>query len=236
MIENMGNPFLDDTPELLSLDKRHFIDESVADSIHFIEALGKEKIREYQKCVILDCTKSIYDPIERNSIALFKRRKHRPKTKQEKKVIMLKHDVVLFLQLYIVAKHKDCDVASFFRHENQYFSPSLSDYRNLRFAKKSDLLHILAQESQQDPPSTFDSIAYDGAALVHLLPTNQIATFDKYASCVFLPHITWQLETCTRVDVVCDRCLSDSIKAATREKRGKGIRMKVAGKNKIPGN
>ena len=38
------------------------------------------------------------------------------------------------------------------------------------------------------------------------------------------------------MDIVWDRYISDSIKAATREKRGKGIRMKVAGKNKVPGN
>ena len=93
----------------------------------------------------------------------------------------------------------------FFKHENQHYPPSLSDYGKLRYIKKSDLLHILAQESQQDPPSAFDATAYDGAALVHLLPTNHIATFDEYASCVFLPHITRQLETCTRVDVVWDR-------------------------------
>ena len=45
-----------------------------------------------------------------------------------------------------------------------------------------------------------------------------------------------QLETCTRVDIVWDRYISNSIKAATREKRGKGTRMKVAGKSKVPGN
>ena len=42
-------PFLDDTPELLSLDKCHVIDESVVDSIHSIEALGKKKFSDYQK-------------------------------------------------------------------------------------------------------------------------------------------------------------------------------------------
>ena len=38
------------------------------------------------------------------------------------------------------------------------------------------------------------------------------------------------------MDVIWDRYFSDSIKGAMREKRGKGIRMKVASKNKIPGN
>ena len=37
-------------------------------------------------------------------------------------------------------------------------------------------------------------MAYDGAALVYLLSTKQVATFEEYASSVFLPHI--------RVDLV----------------------------------
>ncbi len=80
-------------------------------------------------------------------------------------------------------------------------------------------------------------MAYDGAALVvHLLSAKQVATFEEYASSVFLPHITRQLETCTRVDVIWDSYFSDSIKAAMREKRGKGVRMKVASKSKVPQN
>ena len=79
---------------------------------------------------------------------------------------MLKDDVALFLWLYIVAKHRDYDF--FFKHENQYYPPSLFDYDKLQFA---DLLHIFTQESQQDP---FDAIAYNGAALVHLFPKTKL--------------------------------------------------------------
>ncbi|KAG0724207.1 hypothetical protein GWK47_005234 [Chionoecetes opilio] len=38
------------------------------------------------------------------------------------------------------------------------------------------------------------------------------------------------------VDVVWDRYLDNSIKESTREKRGKGVRRKVAGQTKVPGN
>ena len=175
---------------------------------------------EYEKAVILDCTKSIFDPIEKNSLALFKRPKPKLKSNQAKQVAMLKDNVALFSRLYIVAKHRDCDMASFFKHENQHYSPSLSDYGKLRFPKKSGLLHILAKETQQDPPCSFDAMAYDGAALVRLFSTKQVATFEEFASSVFLPHIMQQLETCTRVDVVWGRYFSDSIKAATRENAG----------------
>ena len=76
-------------------------------------------------------------------------------------------------------------ICSFFKHENQHHPPSLSDYGKLRCVTKSDLLHILEHFRQQDPPSSFDVVAYDGAALVHFLPTKHTTTFDEYASSVF---------------------------------------------------
>jgi len=45
-----------------------------------------------------------------------------------------------------------------------------------------------------------------------------------------------QLESCRRVDVVWDTYIVSSIKESTREKRGKGIRRKVADETKMPGN
>ena len=52
-----------------------------------------------------------------------------------------------------------------------------------------------------------------------------------------MPYILKQLEKSARVDIVYVYIyiyISDSIKASTRERRGKGIRRKVAGKNKVP--
>ncbi len=86
---------------------------------------------------------------------------------------------------------------------------------------------ILAQKSKQDPPDPFhDAIAIDGAALVHLLPVVNIIT-PVYASNVFVPYVTKQLQTSTRVDLVWDTYIDRSTKASTREKRGKGIKGKV---------
>ena len=117
----MGRPFLDDTPQLLSLDKHHVIDNSVAHTIRSIETLGKIRFTEYGKAVILDRTKSILDPIEEKSLALFKRPKPKLKSNQAKQVAMLKDNVALFSRLCIVAKHRDCDMASVFKHENQHY-------------------------------------------------------------------------------------------------------------------
>ena len=101
----------------------------------------------------------------------------------------------------------------------------------MRSTKKSDLLSILVQETESGKHFTsFDVKVLDSAAIVHLLPTTNITTFDEYASDVFISYIKKQLDTSTRVDVVWDAYLSSSIKESTR---GRGIR-KVEGRNKIP--
>ena len=56
----------------------------------------------------------------------------------------------------------------------------------LRLGKKSDLFvfYILKQKSV-----AFDVKVLDSAAIVHLLSTNGVSTFDNYASDFFIPYI-----------------------------------------------
>ena len=148
---------------------------------------------------------------------------------------MLKSDIALFSQLYIIMQHRVSDISTFFIHENHPFPPSLSDQGKLQFGKKSDLLDILAKNIHINPPNSIDVILLDGAAVVHFLPVTSIETFDEYADQVFMPYIIKQAQGSRRVDIVWDTYLPSSIKNSTREKRGKGLRRKVAGKNKLPG-
>ena len=125
---------------------------------------------------------------------------------------------------------------TFFKHENHPHPPSLSDRGKLRQGKKSDLLSVLVQKIQTEPPFSFDVNILDGAAVVHFLSTTSISTFNDYVGSVFIPHIMKKLESSKRVDVVWDTYITDSIKESVRERRGKGIRSKVIGKNKVPSN
>ena len=198
-MNDLGNPFLDHSSELLKLDTRDVMNESLIETVRTVESLGKMKYMEYRESVTLKCERSIHDTISKNGLALFKHPKARVKTKQAKAVATLKDDVALFSRLYIVARNRECDMASFFQHENQSFPPSISEYGKLRFSKKSDLLPLLAQNDISSHPESFDVITFDGGALVHLLSTANITTFDQYADNVVIPHILMQLERCTRV-------------------------------------
>ena len=80
---------------------------------------------------------------------------------------------------------------------------SISDKGWLRLGKKSDQFGLISEEADVDPPSVFGVKILDGAAIVHLLPTAGVSTFDDYASHVFIPYVKKQLDTSTRIDVVC---------------------------------
>ena len=53
---------------------------------------------------------------------------------------------------------------------------------------------------------------------------------------MFVPYVMSQLQHASRVDVVFDVYLPDSLKAATRKKRGNGIRRRVEASSSIPRN
>ena len=51
-----------------------------------------------------------------------------------------------------------------------------------------------------------------------------------------IPYITAQLSHVTRLDIVWDEYLGNSLKATTRGKRGSGVRQRVAADIKLPRN
>ena len=89
---------------------------------------------------------------------------------------------------------------------------------------------------QPNPPPFYDCKIFDGAAVVHALPSTTVSTFDSYAENVFIPFILNHLQSSKRVDIVWDIYKANSIKDSTREKRGNGQRRKVTGETKIPPN
>ena len=61
-------------------------------------------------------------------------------------------------------------------------------------------------------------------------------TFEVYAKEVFLPYISLQLCKATRIDLVWDVYLNNSLKGTARLNRGQGIHRRVVGTGVIPGN
>ena len=140
--------------------------------------------------------------------------------------------MALFGQLYVSMQSQDGDLKKFFAYEIQCFPPSLSDLGKLYLpSTKSDLLKCIEPFEQAEPHSLYDCIVLDGAAIVHSLLPAGAKTFIKYADYIFIPYLTKQLSITTRLDIVWDSYIPDSLKEkeSTRDKRGKGIRRKISG-------
>ena len=70
-IEEMGNPFIESSGDLLVLDSRNIIDTAVVDTLCHIEKLGQDQYEAYVEERLINQTKPITDPIKRNSLPLF---------------------------------------------------------------------------------------------------------------------------------------------------------------------
>ncbi len=240
VIKEMGNPFCDDSKDLLVLDNRDLADPAIITTVRQIEKLGQEQYETFVNERLVNQTKPITDPIKRNNLPLFSKPPVREKSKTQLQVSSLKNDCSLFSRLFIASQTRDGDLDEFFAHENQACPPSLSNMGKLRLGTKSDLVECLEDLTPSgDTPSCTPAVEVmilDGAAIVNMLAPCNAKTFSEYASQVFLPYITSQLQHTSRVDIVWDEYLQDSLKADTRKKRGKGIRRRVEPSSSIPGN
>jgi len=61
-------------------------------------------------------------------------------------------------------------------------------------------------------------------------------TFEGYATDLFVPHVTSQLQRVDRLDIVWDLYMADSLKADICCRRGKAVRRRVVPTSAVPEN
>ena len=81
----MGNPFCENSSDLLVLDTRDVAEKTIADGIHTIENIGQQ-YDAYVRERLIDQVRPISDPIKRNNIPLFKTTPHRVKAISQQQV------------------------------------------------------------------------------------------------------------------------------------------------------
>ncbi len=130
VMEELGNPFLEEGKELLRLDTRYILDAAVASSICQVEKIGKENYEAF--VTSNEGSTPLSEPVKKNKLLLFSRPPPREKSKESLQVSSLKSNVSLFSRLYNACQSRDGDLDDFFRHENQPCPPSLSHFGKLR--------------------------------------------------------------------------------------------------------
>ena len=238
VVEDLGNPFLEETGDLFVLDTKVLAEESAVSRMTQIELTGKKQCETFISERLVERKKPLTDPITRNKLSFFATSSQKS-SRATQQLSSMKRDCSLFSRLYISCQTRNGDLDEFFKHENQGCPPSLSDQGNLRLPKKkSELTECLQALTvpQSEMPKDINVVIIDGAAVVNMVKPGNERTFSGYAEGSFIPYIRAQLCHVNRLDIVWDEYLENSLKATTRCNRGSGVRQRVAAENNLPGN
>ena len=96
-IEQMGNPFIENSDDLLVLDSRSIVDSAVADTVQCIERTGFDQYNTYVNERLVDQTTPITDTIKCNNLYLFSQSPVKGKSQKQLQLKSLKQDCSLFL-------------------------------------------------------------------------------------------------------------------------------------------
>ena len=99
VIKEMGNPFAENSKDLLVLGSRDLADPAVIDTLRQIKSVGQEQYDTYVNERLVNQTKPITDPIKRNNLPLFSRPPVREKSRAQLQLSSLKNDCSLFSRL-----------------------------------------------------------------------------------------------------------------------------------------
>ena len=189
-IEEIGNPFEEESMDLISLVSKDIADPAMKATLDKIESVGNGQYESFIKERITERSKPIDDSISRKKLPLWNPMSRSSTSKEKMKLQSVKTDCQLFSKLYIGCQSRDGDLDEFFSHENQGSPPSLSDCGRIRSGTKCDLIHCMDKLgcSVESPKPTV--LILDGAVCVQMLKPQFCKTFQEYSEKVFLPYIT----------------------------------------------
>ncbi|KAK3753824.1 hypothetical protein QZH41_005372 [Actinostola sp. cb2023] len=99
--EDLGNPFIEESEDLLVLDTKEIAAPDAVGRLRQIETIGRDQFDTFLTERLLDRKKSLYDPIKRNKLSLFASPPSRKTSKTAHQLTSMKRDCSLFARLYI---------------------------------------------------------------------------------------------------------------------------------------
>jgi hypothetical protein len=70
VIEELDNPFAEDSMDLVVLDTKKIADLATVETVRNVKRIGQEQFQAFTKKCLVNRTNSIYDPIRRNKQAI----------------------------------------------------------------------------------------------------------------------------------------------------------------------
>lgn len=92
-IEDLGNPFLEASEDLVVLDTKEIVGPAAVGSLRQIEAVGREQCNTFITERLVNRTKSLYEPIKRNNFSLFNSSPQKETSRMAQQLSTMKSDV-----------------------------------------------------------------------------------------------------------------------------------------------
>ena len=125
-IDELGNPFLEETKDLLRLGTRDIVEPTVVESLQKAEKLGHEQYETFVAKRLSSQATTLSETIKKNKLKLFSESPSRTGSTSDLQLSSLRNDCALFSKLFIAWQTRKGDLDEFFRHENQACPPALS--------------------------------------------------------------------------------------------------------------
>ena len=124
----MGNPFLEDSRDMLTLDTKVAMNKDAMQTVNAVEEIGQHQFSKFVEDRLKSASnKPPSDIVVRIKLALFSIPQAKQRSRSKEQVASLKTNCTLFSRLYIACQARQNNLDSFFEHENQACPPSISD-------------------------------------------------------------------------------------------------------------
>ena len=99
--EDLGNPFEEESTDLLVLDTKEITDHTSVKAVQNVRRIGQEQFQAFSRECLIERSESIDDVIHRNELKLFGSACKKNVSKGKQQLASLKSDMGLFSRLYI---------------------------------------------------------------------------------------------------------------------------------------
>ena len=232
--EDLGNPFMEESDDLLDLDESIVMPPHVVENVRKVKDIGFIRYKAFVEKRVMSQEEAFTAPITQTRLKLFKASLAQPEKKSE--IAVMKDQQAKVTKL-LLAVHFGRNInEGVFAHGSSPYPPSLTRKGQMHHGTKSEILDcIVPKDLDNNRPVTTVAVL-DGAVLVQMLRPRSAVTIGQYFREVFAPYILSWFETNDCVDIVWDVYSKTSLKSRTREQRGTGARRRVTLSTKVPGN
>ncbi|ELU13546.1 hypothetical protein CAPTEDRAFT_218243 [Capitella teleta] len=197
--EDLGNPFLEESADLLDLDQSIMMPDDVINNVRKISSFGRELYNKFLNERVFDQKVPFNETLKEVNLRLFKD-VLKSKSKSTKATISaLKDEHSKASHLLLAAQGGRPISDDLFGHESSKFPPALTKDGVIYLSTKSEILDCLCVQEKQVAPDTTCALL-DGAVVVQMLRPKNSTTFGDYCADVFLQYVLTMLKTKDRIN------------------------------------